>query len=202
MTNHPVDLLLRGHEVTHSEAVAHSEPYSLPEAVRDGLDEEQVRNCPHGLNSIAWHFWHMACTEDEGVSLTAREVRLFDAEGWATRLRYPRRNAAGMTKDESLELSRTVDVGAVWAYRDAVGRRTREVIAERGRDYWLEPLTQDGLEAAVQHQVYSREGAESVAGFLVGLTKEGLLSWWAHQHSLIHLGQATTLRHLVQMRGV
>lgn len=194
---HPIDILLRGHAFTHSKAVAPSDPYNQPGMVRHGLSDAQCRACPHSLNSLAWHFWHMACSEDEGFSLTARLPRLFDEQGWGDRLGYPRRDAHGMTKDESLQLSRTIDLGAVWDYRDAVGRRTRQIIMQQGFPFWMDALRRDDLDHAVGHKIYSRKGADSVADFLIGRSRESLLSWWAHQHSLIHLGQATTVRHLV-----
>jgi hypothetical protein len=50
-------------------------------------------------------------------------------DGWATRLGITRRDfGIGMTSAEVTELTRQIDVGALREYRDAVGRRTREIV--------------------------------------------------------------------------
>ena len=100
----------------------------------DGLTDDQLRQRPHGVNSIAWLLCHLARCEDVGViRLVADRPQVVDDEGWLTRLGVPRRDiGTGMTGDEVDELSERVDLGALRAYWDAIYRRTQEVL--RGLD--------------------------------------------------------------------
>ena len=81
----------------------------------DGLTDEQLRQRPHGVNSIAWLLWHLARCEDVGVNrLVVDRPQLLDDEGWLARLGVPRRDiGTGMTSDE---LSARVDLAALRDY--------------------------------------------------------------------------------------
>lgn len=187
--------LLGTHAFTHRDAVHPSPPYSLPETITEGLSENQLRQRPHDVNAIVWHLWHLACTEDEGLAVVAGLPRLFDQDAWADRLRYARRNAHGMTRQESRDLAQTIDLDAVTGYRDAVGRRTRDELARHHPSYWFDRFTQADLDRAIENGVLDAGPARGMAGFLTSQTRHALLLWWAVNHSLLHLGQATTLRH-------
>ena len=81
------------------------------------------------LNSIAWILWHIARAEDIILNpvLAGRSQVLDDA--WVKRLGIARRDfGIGMTSAEVWDLTSKIDVGAVREYRDAVGRRTREIV--------------------------------------------------------------------------
>lgn len=191
----PLSEILDTHGFVHRDQVHRSAPFSLPESVTDGLSDTQLCARPGDVNAIAWHLWHLAFTEDEGLAVCAGLQPLFDSQAWPARLGYPRRNAHGMTKADSRELSETIRPNEVQAYRDAVGKHTRDVLTGRDAAYWLENFSHDNLEDAVRHGVWERGPAEGMAGFLLGQTRHALLRWWAANHSLLHLGQATTLRH-------
>lgn len=104
----------------------------MTDQLLDGLTEEQLRCRPHGMNSIAWHFWHMARCEDVGVNrMVIDGSQVFDDEGWERRLRVSRRDiGTGMTDDEVTELSCSVDLVALREYWGAVYRRTLAVLGE------------------------------------------------------------------------
>jgi hypothetical protein len=62
-------------------------------------------------------------------------------DGWGQRMNVTRRGVGtGMTLEEVAALSEAADVGAVQAYRDAVGLRTREVAAAPGPAGWNDPV--------------------------------------------------------------
>ena len=55
---------------------------------------EQLRRRPvKGSNSLAWLLWHMARIEDVAVNVVVANRRQVFDEGWAERLKVPRRNA-------------------------------------------------------------------------------------------------------------
>src|SRR5262249_4354064 len=122
-------LFLDQHSAVHSANVAGNKA-SAAERAFAGLSDEQMRVRPReDLNSLAWLMWHIARAEDIFLNpVLAGRTQVFD-EGWAGKLGITRRDfGIGMTSPEVTELTRQIDLAALRDYRDAVGRRTREVV--------------------------------------------------------------------------
>jgi hypothetical protein len=93
--------------------------------------------------------WHIARAEDIIVNpvLAGRAQVLDDA--WQRRLNLARRDfGIGMTSPEVSELTGRIDLGALREYRDAVGRRTREVVEAFRPADWEGESTASALERA------------------------------------------------------
>src|SRR5688572_30686655 len=135
----PLHLFLREHAAAHTQAVAAADPFNMDYLV-EGLTDTQVRARPHGLNSLAWIFWHVARVEDGFVScIVLGQDQLFDLENWDRRLAAPTRDVS-TSKEQVAELSNSIDIESLWAYRNAVGRRTREGLQALWPDRWDEPI--------------------------------------------------------------
>jgi SAM-dependent methyltransferase len=93
--------------------VAQAESFNV-DYLLDGMTETQLRMRPHGLNSLAWLFWHVARVEDGFVSgIVMRRNQLFDEGGWGERLNVPRRDfGTGMSKKDVADLSESIDLSA------------------------------------------------------------------------------------------
>ena len=187
-----LDLFLREHASVHSKEASGSD-FNVDWLLAD-LTEEQWRSCPHGFNSIAWIFWHIARVEDGCLSiLVAGEPQLLDDDRTA-KLKVDRRgDGQDMSKAEVRELSEAIDIGALRAYRNDVCGRTREHVRALWPDRWTEPITEAdvrrGIEAGVATEEYT---------FVVGSPRETLLFWWGVHHSIYHLGQASMIRNAVR----
>jgi hypothetical protein len=172
--------------------------------VVSGLTENQVRCRPHpGVNTITWLLWHIARAEDIGVNrFVVDGPEVFDAEGWRERLGVSRRDlGTGMDDVEVDELSAQVDVTALRAYWDAVGRRTPAV---------LKSVTPDALDAVVTEQLARRVGIEEgalgergrwVAEYWTGRSRGWFLGQLALVHSYGHIYEARVVRGLWGMPG-
>lgn len=171
----------------------------------EGLTDEQLRVKPHpAINSIAWLLWHMARSEDVGISaFIAVRPQLAEEEDWFTRLNVPRRDiGTGMTDDEVAELGRQIDLPALDAYWDAVYRRTRTLL-ER-----MDPATLD----EVVDPAYAREAIEK-GGLLQesqqwawnlwqeGYTRGYFLNYMAASHVSRHIGEGSVARAMYGFRG-
>ena len=149
-----LELFLREHASVHSKEAAGGD-FSIDWLLAD-LTEAQWRTCPHGFNSIAWIFWHLARVEDGCLSImVAGEPQLYDADRGA-RLRVDRRgDGEGMSKAEVAALSDAIDIGALQAYRNDVGRRTRAHASALWPTRWTEPIAeadvQRGIDAGIYH---------------------------------------------------
>jgi len=164
--NSAIDLFLREHAFVHTEAVAPSEAFNIDYLLRN-ISDEQFRSCPHGLNSLAWLFWHMARVEDGLVSCIAvGQEQLFDQDDWRDRLRTGRADmGTGMSKTEVAELSKQIDLASLWNYRDAVGRRTRVIVNDLWPDRWTAPIEVEDIRRA------ARAGVRTIVGWTDADTK-------------------------------
>ena len=198
----PVDLFLREHAFVHTEAVARAESFNI-DYLLDGMTEAQLRMRPHDMNSFAWLFWHMARVEDGFVSgIVMGRPQLLDEGKWGELLNVPGHDfGTGMSKSEVAGLSGRIDLKALWAYRDAVGRRTRSMVVDLWPDGWGTPIEADDLKQAASVGTITPDAATAMQQYLPGRSRESALFWWGLHHSLLHLGQITMLHGIVKAKG-
>jgi hypothetical protein len=167
---------------------------SLAERILNKVTDDQMRFRPaKGLNSVAWLLWHMARTEDVAVNLVVTDGRQVLDDGWTTRLNVPRRDiGTGMTENEVADLTARVDLVAVRAYRDAVGRRTREVAAALPATAWDEAVGSGDLRRAQQQGAFGAV-AELIAQEWQDKPRAVRLGATAVGHNAMHLGEAVTI---------
>jgi len=174
------------HGRVHSSKV--SSALSIADQVFSGLTDQQMRARPaKGLNSLVWLLWHMARVEDVGVNLIVTAGRQVLDEGWSSRLGIVRTDVGnGMAENELTEFATTADVAAFRAYRDAVGRRTRDIVQALEPARWTEVVSPaDAARAPDWFKVF------------VGQPRALELGTSAITHNAIHLGEAATIRSLV-----
>jgi DinB superfamily len=194
-----VSFFLVQHASVHTSEVGGAPSYF--DRVLDGLSEADLRARPAaGVNSILWLLWHMARVEDASVNLVvAHRPQVLD-DDWVRRLGVPWRHiGTGMTDDEVSELTRRADVAAVRAYREAVGRRTREVVHALVPAAWDEPVTiADTGRAAAAGAFGPRAGWVDGVGLLAwqDQSRGARLSGAALRHNAMHMGEAVTIQGL------
>ena len=189
------DLFLDQHAAMHSATVGGNK-MSAWERTFSGLSDEQMRVRPReDLNSLAWLAWHIARAEDIFVStILGGRTQLFDDEGWAKRLAVARRDfGIGMTSAEVTELTRQIEVGALREYRDAVGRRTREVVTGFKPQDWEGTVAVDAVQRAASQGAFGIRTEQIVKAF-PGRPRAALLSGIALFHPAAHIGEAATVR--------
>jgi DinB superfamily len=185
------DLFLAQHSAMHTVAVGGNKA-SAAERVLNGLTEDQMRLRPReDLNSIAWILWHVARAEDIILNpvLTGRD-QLFD-DAWMKRLGVTRKDfGVGMKSPEVTDLTRSINLDALREYRDAVGKRTRELIGGFQPQDWEGQVQQSAMERA------AAEGAvpPPMVQAFSGRPRAAVLSGIALFHPAGHFGEATTIR--------
>ena len=188
------DLLLDEHGRMHAIGVT-GDKSTLAERTFGGLSDEQMRARPReDLNSLAWLMWHIARAEDTfaNVILSGRDQVVDD--GWLARLKISRRDfGIGMSKPEVAELTAHVDVAALRDYRDAVGRRTQEVVRGFGPADWQGELQAAALEKAAALGCFGPKG-DMVAKAFTARPRIGILGGLLVTHSAMHMGEAQTVR--------
>jgi hypothetical protein len=186
------DFFLLHHGRVHAAGVG--DPASMWERVFGGLADEQLRARPSGMNSLAWLLWHTARTEDVSVNLVVTHGHQVFDDAWARRMGIGRVDiGTGMTDAEVTDLSGRLDLTAARAYRNAVGKRTREVVARLRVGAWDEVVTPLDVTRAVAAGAFG-PNAGWVEKFWTGVTKANRLGATAITHNAMHLGEATVIR--------
>jgi hypothetical protein len=188
------ELFLDQHAAVHSAAVGGNK-MSAAERTFGGLTDEQMRARPReDLNSLAWLMWHIARGEDIFVNpVLAGRPQVFD-DAWMKRLGITRRDlGTGMTSAEVTELTRQIDLGALREYRDAVGRRTREVVGAFKAQDWEGTVSAEAVEHVAAEGAFGARRDMLVKVF-PGRPRAMVLSGIALFHSSGHMGEATTVR--------
>jgi hypothetical protein len=178
----------------HSAAVAGNK-VSAAERAFSGLSDEQMRVRPReDLNSLAWIMWHIARAEDIIVNpVLAGRPQVFD-DTWRRQLGIERPDfGIGMTSGEVSELTARIDLAALRDYRDAVGRRTREVVGGFRAEDWEGDVQAAALERVAGEGAFGARREGMVKAF-TGRPRAMVLSGIALFHPAGHLGEATTIR--------
>jgi hypothetical protein len=179
-----LQVFLRDHGQVHARAVA-SQPFSRMDRIRDGLTEAEMRTSDAGFNPAARVIRHMARGGRRALPHRVRGAVPAGGGGWGRRLGVPRGDDGfGMTAAEAAEVAAALDRPALRAYRDAVGRRTRELAAGLWPERWTSPVTEAERQAA---------GLAGGEGPAVGTPRDFLLGWWGVHHNFWHIGQCVAI---------
>jgi hypothetical protein len=170
------------------------------------LTDAHFRARPHGLNSIAWLLWHVARGEDIGVNRFAYDrEQVLDEGDWVTRIGADRRDlGTAMTTDEVSAFSARVDVGALRAYWQAVGQRTRETVQREGTAGWSEIVDPARIRYVIREagDYGPRVVADRTEAFYSGMTRGWAFAHLAMTHCYGHLGEAGVTRGVLGFPGV
>jgi hypothetical protein len=193
-------LFLADHSRIHAAAVsteaemAAAGGFTMQDDTLKRLAEADLRASPEGLCSIVWHIWHMTRIEDVVVNAMLRgSSEILDHDGWLERLGIDvRLVGTGDTDHEVGDFSGRVDVPALLAYREAVGRETRT---------WVRDLDFETL-AAVPDLAARLAGAPPIVGeraqwlirFYTNKSGAFLLTFPVTNHGFMHWAEARVTR--------
>jgi uncharacterized damage-inducible protein DinB len=167
--------------------------------ILQGLSDAQLSQSPgHGQNSLAWLLWHVARSEDFGITvLEGKQRQVFSQGDWLTRLNLTQRDiGTAMTAEEGVTFNAQVDIAGIHAYRAAVSARTRAVVTALNPDQLEEMVDESHLEATLADGVIGSERARWLEAFFAGHTKAwwlGFVNWHGAEHLL---GEAFYVRSL------
>ena len=124
-------LLHRLHGLLHTKEVSGQSTPTLMDEVWENLSDFAFRTMPTVADvTVAWNIWHITRIEDLTCNLLMADDNQVLDGSWQARLHTQVRDTGNaMTDEEILSFSSNVDRQALRDYRDAVGRRVREVIA-------------------------------------------------------------------------
>lgn len=189
-----IALFLQQHTPLHSAQVTLGTGWSYADEILADLDETLWRRIPNNKeHSIAWCIWHIARIEDVTMNLLMDgRPQLFTTEGWREKLRIYATDIGNETGMEA-EISAAIDLHALRDYRDAVGRRTRELVSQLTPERITEKVHPERLQEALNVGAISPR-AQNIINYWGGLTVAGLLLMPPTRHNLVHLNEAARLK--------
>ena len=191
-----IRLFLSQHAMLHSAKMAQTEPWSFEDEVLDDMTEEQMRRIPRNCeHSVAWLVWHIARCEDVTLNLlVADSSQVLNQDGWLGRIKAPIHHT-GNEMDEAgvAHFSNSIAIGALRAYRVAVGRRTREIVQQLGPEALRQKVDPVRLQR-VRDEGAVVKAANYITDYWGGRNVAGLLLMPATRHHIVHLNEALKLK--------
>lgn len=191
-----IDLFFSQHAMVHTARLGGGQDWSFADEVWLGLDEPALRRVPPGgEHSIAWLIWHIARIEDVTLSrLAAGRPELWAEADWSAKLKVAARDTGNaMDAAGVAALSAAVNLKALWAYRLAVGRRTRQIVPRLTPAQLRQKVDPVCLQQLLAEGVVV-EAATAVLDYWGRLTVGQLLLMPPTRHNIIHLNEALRIR--------
>lgn len=192
-----IDLFLRQHAMVHRAEMSQMRLPSFADEVWEDTDEIIVRCVPPKLeHSIAWIIWHLARIEDMTMNGLLGDVpQVFFLDEWHKKLNISLKHSGNVVMDEAdvTELSQTIDIQALKAYRLAVGRSTQKAVRGLQPGDFKQKVKSDRLQMLLENGSVLEE-ARGLLDYWGNLTIAGLMLMPPTRHNLVHLNEALKVK--------
>jgi hypothetical protein len=188
-------VFLGHHAAVHTAKLQAGPHWSWHDEVLSGLTPEQMRHTPKGSpHSVAWRIWHIARIEDATMNiLLADAAQVFERGRWRGKMAIDFVGAGNeMSNADIVKLSECINLKALFAYRLAVGERTRAMIKRLDLTELSHPPAPDRLRRLVKERVV-QEPALWLADYWGGHPAANLLLMPATRHPFVHLNEIKRL---------
>lgn len=190
-------LTLKMHSLVHSNIVYENQETTFMEEIWKNLTDKAFRTMPTLKDdTIAWNIWHITRIEDLTSNyLIAGSEEILD-DNWLVKLNINIRNTGNaMTNPEIIDFTNKVDRTALYEYRNAVGRRTKEILHNLHPEDMKRKVAKEGLDKI-----------ESTGGVTQHPDSIWLLDFWGRKniagiiqmpitrHQIVHLNDARRLK--------
>jgi hypothetical protein len=191
-----IEIFLDQHAMVHSAKMTESKLWSFEDEVLNEMTEAEIRCIPpKSEHSIAWILFHLARIEDITMNLlVAGTPQLFIRDHWTDRLNVTILHSANSMDDRSVvTLSTRVDMNALRAYRQSVGRRTREIVKKLKPEELQQKVNLSRLQKVVDEGALLPE-AIGILNYWSKRTIAGLLLMPPTRHNFLHLNEALRIK--------
>lgn len=192
-------LFMSQHAKLYSSTVEPSSDLHYEDMIFDGISEAALRAYPTTTtgtkNSIVWHLWHITRIEDLVLNLlVANTEQVLDEGNWTSKMNLSFCDTGnGMSGDEVAQLSRTMDIQALIAYRAEVGLRTRVIVSDLDAEQMKQKVTPNSLNRILEKQAL-KPGGEWLLDYWGRKKASGFLLGPATRHNFIHLNKSMRIK--------
>ena len=195
-----VELALEMHSITHTGQVSMSAEPTYCDEILEGLRDEDYSVMPTKKDeTIAWHLWHIARIEDlVGNLLIAEQDQIFNDE-WMDRMNVTVKDTGNIMSDpEIIGLSERINKQELINYRDAVGRRTREILKSLTADDMKRRPAPEYLDRLVgEGGLLEQKGSLWLKDFWGKHTVGGLILLPLTRHHMMHLPDSAAIKEFI-----
>ncbi len=191
-----IQFFLTHHAQLHAPQMAQTGAWSFEAAILADLTSEAFRRIPRNEeHSIVWCIWHLARIEDTAMNfLVAGTDQLASREGWFEKMGAPFRDCGNdMTAEEIHQLSASIHLSVLQAYRVAVGRRTQEIVSKLSPEELKTKVDPARLQAVMAAGAL-KPISSGIRDYWGNRTIAGLLLMPASRHIIVHLNEALKLK--------
>jgi len=192
---HAIPIFLDHHAAVHAAKLHPGAHWSWHDEVLSGLTPDQLRFTPKGSpHSAAWRIWHMARIEDVTMNvLLADATQVFESGKWIEKLEIDYVSVGNeMSNADIVRLNETINLKALFAYRLAVGKRTRAVVKRLKLDDLSQPPAPNRLQRLVAERAV-QPPALWLLDYWGGHPAANLLLMPATRHPFVHLNEIKRL---------
>jgi hypothetical protein len=190
-----IPVFLEHHAAVHAAKLYAGAHWSWHDEVLAGLIPDQLRYTPTSSpHSVAWRIWHVARIEDATMNvLLAGSSQVFASGKWRDKLEIDFVGVGNEMSDADIvKLSATINLKALFAYRLAVGKRTRAIVKRLNLDELSRPPARDRLLRLVTERAV-QEPALWLLDYWGGHPAANLLLMPATRHPFVHLNEIKRL---------
>ena len=191
-----VEQFMIQHAMVHSKKISRLGVWSFEDELWQGLTDENFRAIlPKGEHSIAWIIFHIARIEDITMNmLVAGTPQVYKRDKWAKKLKSTISHSANKMDDDSVrQLSSSLDMAALRAYRLSVGKRTREIVRKIQSDEFKHKVEPIRLEKLLKEGAMIEEAMEIIDYWSKRTTRD-LLLLPPTRHNFLHLNEAMKVK--------
>jgi len=195
-------LFLELHSYLHLSRVSNTKVNEVDKLIAD-LNGHEYAIMPGSKDeTIAWALWHIARIEDLTMNfLVAEEKQLFD-ENWQNKMNVSITDTGNaLSDDEIMDLSKSIDKAELINYRNAVGKRTRRIIAGLCAEDMKRRVPQSGLDSIMeQGGVTNEEESIWLLDFWKKKDVAGILLMPPTRHVILHLNDCCKWKQAIRMK--
>lgn len=190
-------LVLQMHSLVHSKEVYGGSTDTFQDEVWNNLSDKAFRTMPTSKDdTVAWNIWHITRIEDLTANyLIAGRKQVLDQE-WHRKLGTKVTDTGNsMTDDEIIAFSSEIDREGLYEYRNAVGRRTKEIIELLKSEDLKRKVSKDGINAIAEvGGVAEHPDALWLLDFWGRKTVAGIIQMPITRHQIVHLNDSVRLK--------
>lgn len=190
------------HSGVHKGCVSSGERNEIDDFLDTLTQREFEEQASKNDETIGWTLWHIARIEDLTMSiLVAGKEQVFNAE-WQKKLGVSITDTGNaMSFEEIIDFSKTIDKDALLEYRNAVGKRTWEIIDTLKADDMKRKVSADGIQKIrLEGGVTSNESSAFLLDYWGGKDIAGIILMPPTRHEILHLNNCFKWKEAIHNR--
>ncbi len=200
-----VQLFLSLHSFLHSSSISQMSDATLEDEIVNNLDEKTFRQYPVSnpdtRNSIAWHMWHITRIEDMTMNiLVIDKQQVLYTTNWLEKMNITFTHSGNDMSDQDIAvLSSTINFNSLLEYREAVGKRTQEIVSLLSPDQFKMKVEQSRIKRLFDENAVMKN-SKWLAEYWSKKDIAGLFLMPATRHIFLHLNKCGRIKDKLQKK--